>query len=104
MPYIASMDMATQSPERLRKISVGRCARTSYVNQDGVRNPDDDVALHDRLLSTPESGDPGHWSPFEHVAQALPFPKPCGNFRGWVQYRKMFSNENTTKMPQLGER
>jgi len=32
-------------------------------------------------------------SPFEHVAMALELPVQSGNFFGWQQYRKQFSNE-----------
>lgn len=87
--------------KELMKISVGRCARTSYVNQDGVRALKDDIALHDRLVATPESGDPGHWSPFEHVARAETSPAQVGNYRGWTQYRKLFVNENRLTIPDL---
>lgn len=54
-----------------------------------------DIKLHDRLASS------GHWSPFEHCAKAMnghqainePF---SGNFKGFIQYRKTFANENIT--------
>lgn len=44
-------------------ISIGRCARVSYLTHDGRRDPEGDIALHDRLLTN------GHMSPFEHVAR-----------------------------------
>lgn len=103
------------------KVSVGRCARVSYLTHDGTRDPQADIELHDRLLSA------GHMSPFEHVARParhsdgglvvaddvradwedsdtghdvkavvrLPAPKDrwFGNFRGWVQYRKTIAGE-----------
>jgi len=47
------------------KISVGRCARVSYLTHDGKRDPQADVGLCDRLLSS------GHMSPFEHVARPM---------------------------------
>ena len=81
----------------LKKISVGRCARVSYLNHNGVRSIDDDIALHDRLKASTESNNPGHYSPFEHQAQALWAPSTVGNFTGWKQYRKEFPNENITK-------
>jgi hypothetical protein len=83
----------------LVKVSTGRCARTSYVNQDGYRDLDADINLHDRLYQPPDSNEPGHWSPFEHVAQALETAEPSGNIVGFKQYRKMFPNENHTDMP-----
>jgi thymidylate synthase ThyX len=67
-----------------RKIAVGRCARVSYLNHDGVRNIEDDIKLHDRLLTSR----PAHLSPFEHVAIALPDSEKCANFTGFKSYRK----------------
>lgn len=72
----------------LRKIATGRCARVSYLTHNGYRDLAEDVALHDKLMTS------GHWSPFEHVAQALPTPERSGNFRGWKQYRKEFPTEH----------
>jgi thymidylate synthase ThyX len=71
----------------LRKLSVARCARVSYLTHDGQHDPEVDLMLHDRLAAS------GHWSPFEHVAEAAP-GKGSGNFQGWEQYRKMFRNEH----------
>lgn len=95
----------------LVKIATARCARVSYtvVGEEGKPdNYENDFALHDRLASS------GHWSPFEHCAKAMThgefdnsFHKGnsgdgpdfysngwSGNFRGFIQYRKTFSNEN----------
>jgi thymidylate synthase ThyX len=72
------------------KVSVGRCARVSYLTHDGKRDVDADIALHDRLKES------GHWSPFEHVAQAKTMVSggKNGNFdTGWLQYRKTFDGE-----------
>ena len=88
------------------KVATGRCARLSYLTHDGIREPEKDVELHDGLVSN------GHWSPFEHVAQAVTReqwrervalimntcdiydelfdPSLVGNLVGWMQYRKMF--------------
>lgn len=87
--------------DALCKISAGRCARTSYVNQDGVRSIKDDIALHDRLVKSAASGEPGHWSPLEHQAQALDQATASGNLVGWRQYRKTFANECTREIPRL---
>lgn len=83
-----------QSMEMMKKVAVGRCARVSYLTQDGKRDLVEDIKLHDRLCKGPETGDPGHWSPFEHVAQALETPERSGNFIGWKQYRKFFKDEH----------
>lgn len=66
----------------LRAISAARCARVSYLTHDGIRDLDEDLALHNRLAGS------GHWSPFEHPAECLPDDERHGNFYGWVQYRK----------------
>jgi thymidylate synthase ThyX len=78
----------------LCKISVGRCARVSYLTHDGVRDIQADIDLHDRLMSAK----PGHWSPFEHVAQALSTPTRFGNFSGFYPYRKMFKEEDVSNV------
>lgn len=70
------------------KISTARCARVSYLTHDGCRDYLEDIALHDRL-----SGN-AHWSPFEHVAEAMSTSNRSGNFIGWKQYRKSFKNEH----------
>jgi thymidylate synthase ThyX len=77
----------------LRRVSVGRCARVSYLTHEGRRDLEKDIELHDKLAATASSEDPGHFSPFEHVAEALDKHEPSGNFRGWRQYRKLFPTE-----------
>lgn len=85
----------------LVRISAARCARVSYLTQDGSREPDADVALYDRLVTA----DPMHASPLEHVATpeasnehwvniAPPHAPPVmvhlpryGNLLGWRQHR-----------------
>ena len=67
----------------LVKVAIGRCARVSYLNHDGVRNIKDDIKLHDRLLTSK----PPHFSPFEHVAIALPNSEKRANFTGFESYR-----------------
>jgi thymidylate synthase ThyX len=78
----------------LLKVSVGRCARVSYLQHDGTRDLEKDVELHDRLAATANSEDPGHFSPFEHVAMALDHKKKSGNFVGWHQLRKSYAGES----------
>ncbi len=75
------------SEEQVRQVSVGRCARVSYLTHDGERNPWADIELCERLRAS------GHMSPFEHVAMASAADVPSGNFRGWVQLRKLVPNE-----------
>jgi thymidylate synthase ThyX len=92
------------------KIATARCAQVSYtvVGEEGKpMNYEKLIALHDRLSKS------GHWSPFEHCARVMNSEEFgrygitvgdgkkfewqhgwSGNFRGFIQYRKMFENEN----------
>lgn len=96
------------------KIATARCARVSYLNYEGGDDYEADLKLHDRLAKM------GHWSPFEHCARSMTknehemwnittpimvdgqhdefltdnHPGWCGNFRGFIQYRKLFEGEN----------
>jgi hypothetical protein len=80
------------------KVSTAMCARVSYtvVGEEGKEpNYENDIKLHDRLATS------GHWSPFEHCAKAMKDINDgdrgiSGNFKGFIQYRKMFNNENIT--------
>ena len=47
------------------KVSVARCARVSYLTQNGVREPAEDIELYERLVTS------GHMSPLEHVARPM---------------------------------
>lgn len=88
------------------KLSVARCASTSYKTVDGFdMTLDRAVALHDKLVAA----QPLHASPCEHVAQAdgcearwkglikpiytWETPEQHGNFIGFRQYRKMLPGE-----------
>lgn len=72
-----------------KKISAARCARVSYSLFDGkTSNIESDLRLCKKLSSS------GHWSPFEHVAEALSREDRIGNFIGWKQYRKEFESES----------
>lgn len=75
-----------------KQVSVGRVARVSHLTHDGKRDISQDIRLHNDLSSAV----PGHWSPFEHIAQACNDKIYRGNFRGFKQYRKFFQNENVT--------
>lgn len=90
MPYIMDVDEGL-SDEELRKVSVARCARVSYLTHDGVRDPAKDLELYDRLVSAR----PMHASPLEHVATPRTTKRPGGqgNFPGWVQLRHVLERE-----------
>jgi thymidylate synthase ThyX len=86
-PYIQDDEDFPVCFDRM-KVSAARCARVSYLTQDGVRDHEEDLRLYERLVSAK----PQHWSPLEHVAT------PCehetrahhlGNFRGWDQMRHL---------------
>lgn len=118
IPFGDDMDFETlatnygkdEANNMMIKVATARCARVSYtvVGEEGkVPNFDNDIKLHDRLAAS------GHWSPFEHCAEAmdevaleytvsartlkLKQKGWLGNFRGFIQYRKKFENENITK-------
>ena len=95
--------------DTLRRISVARCARVSYLTHDGKPpNPEDDLALYERLVGSR----PIHASPAEHQATpdsghempkfddepVAPFkwdyPELHGNLVGWQQYRKILEKEH----------
>ena len=100
-------------------VSAARCARVSYLTHAGIRDVKEDVIMALKL----STNDPGHWSPFEHVATPAQFndmrwkpdqlavvqrlsahviaPLPgekgyCGAFKGFKPYRHFFANENHT--------
>jgi thymidylate synthase ThyX len=53
----------------MTKVSAARCARTSYLTQDGRRDIEEDLRLYDRLVTDRVGTGKGvHWSPLEHVA------------------------------------
>lgn len=96
------VERAREDPERWLKISVGRCARVSYLTHDGKRNPDKDIELYERLLAS------GHMSPFEHVARPMTDDEFAeseysGNFRGWHQHRKDIPYEDNFALVGAGQ-
>lgn len=88
------------------KIATARCARVSYLNFEGKDDYEADLKLFNMLSTS------GHWSPFEHCARVMTVSEYysddrgigvsdknagwSGNFRGFIQYRKMFQGENKT--------
>jgi len=79
--------------EELIKVSAGRCARVSYLTHAGERDLQADIDLAQRLLES------GHMSPLEHPARPMSaeergeYGEFCGNFRGWIPYRKEIAGE-----------
>lgn len=101
LPYSLHMPEGLDQETRVR-VSVGRCARLSYLNQDGQYSVESDLNIYDRLMGS----HPGHWTPSEHAAEARNDDRyhdqyitgTTSNFRGYTQHRKMFLRENITEM------
>jgi thymidylate synthase ThyX len=82
--------------KELIKLSVARCARVSYLTQEGkTPSIQEDLALYDRLVGS----SPLHASPCEHqatpdqkcyIGDVFDWEQPHlhGNFKGWIQYRR----------------
>lgn len=82
------------------KISTMMLARTSYtvIGEDGKEwKAEKYLEKHDELINA----NPKHMSPFEHCAKnpsnADELIGNEGNFRGFIQYRKLIPNENITR-------
>lgn len=112
-PLIFDKDYEELSMDDLVKVSIGRCARVSYLTHDGRRSIEEDLGMLEKLEG------PGHMSPLEHSARPMDekelelFATPeliwdadnkewfntgetkhyLGNFEGWVQYRKLIPGE-----------
>ena len=96
--YYASDKNETEA--NLLKLSVARCASTSYKTVDGFHmTMERAVALHDKLVGST----PIHASPCEHQACVDDYhtngsfmnPHQSGNFSpGWIQYRKTLAEES----------
>jgi thymidylate synthase ThyX len=86
------------------KVSTARCARVSYLTQDGKPTTvEADLALYERLIERA----PLHASPAEHQAtpdtrekyatsymsEKWDHPEQHGNLKGWRQFRKTLPQE-----------
>ena len=97
LPFIEAYDIMNNNDPALDLLirrSVAKCARVSYLNHDGTETTaEQDLNLYDKLVGN----HPMHASPAEHQAMATLDPElKSGNFRGWVQYRKLLKGENNT--------
>lgn len=118
LPYITEADYIWAKENAVDKfkdpmilllyISMGRCARVSYLRQGTDTEQQKDVELCESLIKN------RHMSPTEHAATpetvldwygvdspdhiptlAIDYePKFYGNFRGWKQYRKFIDGES----------
>lgn len=93
LPLIRPEDREEASThEQLVKVSVGRCARVSYLTHAGTRDLAADITLYERLVES------GHMSPMEHAARPMTAEERtagewCGNFQGWCSHRKLIPGE-----------
>lgn len=80
LPYLEHL---SGDLDQLRLISAAKCARVSYLSQDGKRGALEDIEMANRLIAS------GHWSPFEHVATPIRLAEDehRSNYRGWNQLR-----------------
>jgi thymidylate synthase ThyX len=93
----SSLSTAEQVEVLKRSIACARCARISYrpFGSEDCYDYAADLKLFNQLLNG------GHMSPLEHCARAMTDAEwhdtsptnSCGNFRGFIQYRKQFANE-----------
>lgn len=94
LPFVGPDDDALSIQER-QQVSVARCARVSYLTHVGTRDIDADKRLYRQLLEA------GHWSPFEHVAQAAADTTRFNNFSGWQAYRHQMEQARTLVMGEV---
>ena len=107
-PYIQP-DETFESIRQQCEVSAARCARTSYLTQEGVRDVGEDLRLFHRLATA----DPMHASPLEHIARPSTTNSAwvtiedfegagvigkvqvplLGNFLGYRQFRHMVTGE-----------
>lgn len=94
-PYVPALEYDEVFAAGLdpREISTMRCARLSYLTQDGIRDWSEDKKRYDELLEN------GHWSPFEHVCT----PDPRNN--RWVDIWDPDTHEllGHRAVPELGK-
>ena len=109
LPFIRSNEKNNPIHEVL-KVSVARCARTSYSipGNEIDSSYESDLRLFNKLLSSPL-----HASPFEMVATPATmfdiynqeFPntvtsKLFGNYQNWLQLRSFFEPDKKTDIPE----
>jgi len=107
LPLIHKSDRDNLGIDDLKKVSVARCARVSYVRQNDIKDYSEDFALYERLVGS----EPPHLSCTEH--QATPLTAwcdwdnvhrglPSGCFIGWKQHRQEIEGEFVPDEPYTG--
>lgn len=86
LPYVIfNSEFKDLDLETKKRISVAKCANTSFMRQNEDRDVQYYLEIYNRLLYSI----PPHGSPFEHVAQVAEANYVrSGNFVGFYQYRK----------------
>lgn len=126
IPFVEIDEESMLADEELIKIATARCARVSYtvVGEEGkVANYENDAKLHDRLAESGHWSPFEHCAramnrdemvshihgnvPIEQATEHLKVHEIdsshvesygwSGNFKGFIQYRKTFLNENITQ-------
>jgi thymidylate synthase ThyX len=110
LPYVTDDEKNAHSLDDIIKLAVARCAAVSYRNND--YQLEKSRQIYDRLVGD----DRKHSSALEHIARVMHSPKVTnandrldleegishidregflwsGNFKGWIQYRKLINNE-----------
>jgi thymidylate synthase ThyX len=104
---VAKLVTATKSMDEIKRmIAVARCARISYkpFGSEDEYNYAADLKLFASLVAN------NHMSPLEHLGRAMTMEERSqlnarsGNFEGFIQYRKMFQDENRTEPRVLKKR
>jgi len=108
LPYLSKDEINTfkwtGQMDTALKISAARCARVSYMKHDGTApSVKDDLELYGQLMIRPFTDKRGtvygedspiHASPVEHQARpAESRDEWSGNFRGWIQNRKLIERK-----------
>jgi len=68
-------------------VSAARCARVTLLNHGKAYTAAEEIVKAEALMRS------GHFSPFEHQAQALPDDRRVANLRGWMSFRATIPDE-----------
>lgn len=108
MPFVSEAEREILSTNEQLVLSTARCARLTIEPFDGNADYDAERARFERLVVAA----PVHASPAEHQATPDVFtglrqpwknPHLHGNFRGWVQHRKLLNSEAVFDQPYVGK-
>lgn len=93
LPYITAEERIKYAsfPYFLAKLSSARCARTSYLTQEGIDpKPEKEIDTFKKLALS----EPIHASPLEHIAYPAKYRnQQSRNFNGFIQYRAYYEEK-----------